>query len=163
MIYDLLGLKANQFGWLFVPGITGVIAGAFLSGRVAGRLAPRRTVRYGYIIMFGAAVFNLAYNAVWLPALPWTVLPVMLYTIGMALAMPSITLLILDLFPENRGLAASLQSAQHSFFIALTAGLLSPYASGSGRGLAGAMSVLLACGFACWLVYLRMQGKAERA
>jgi DHA1 family bicyclomycin/chloramphenicol resistance-like MFS transporter len=163
VIYDLLGLKASQFGWLFVPGIAGVIAGAFLSGRVAGRLAPRRTVRYGYFIMFGAGVSNLAYNWVWLPALPWTVLPVMLYTIGMALAMPSITLLVLDLFPENRGLAASLQAAQHSFFIGLTSGLLSPYASGSGRGLAAAMGVLLACGFTCWLAYLRMQGKAKRA
>ena len=156
VIYDLLGLRASQFGWLFVPGIAGVIIGAFLSGRVAGKLAPRRTVRYGYTIMCGAALFNLAYNAVWPPALPWTVLPVMVYTVGMALAMPSISLLVLDLFPQNRGLAASLQAAQHSFFIGLTAGLLSPYASGSGSGLAGGMIVLLACGFTCWLVYLRM-------
>ena len=163
VIYDLLGLKASQFGWLFVPGIAGVVMGAFLSGRVAGRLAPRRTVRYGYMIMGAAASFNLAYNAVWSPALPWTVLPVMMYTIGMALAMPSISLLVLDLFPENRGLAASLQAAQHSFFIGLTAGLLSPYASGSGRGLAGGMIALLACGFACWLAYSHMTREAERA
>ena len=162
VIYDLLGLGASEFGWLFVPGIAGVVIGAFLSGRVAGRLAPKRTVRYGYMIMWGAATFNLAYNAVWPPALPWTVLPVMVYTVGMALAMPSVSLLVLDLFPENRGLAASLQAAQHSFFIGLTAGLLSPYASGSGRGLAGAMLALLACGFACWLAYLHMTREVQR-
>jgi DHA1 family bicyclomycin/chloramphenicol resistance-like MFS transporter len=153
VIYGLLGLNANQFAWLFVPGIAGVIFGAFLSGRFAGKLSPRRTVRFGYFVMFGAALFNLAYNALLPPALPWTVLPVMVYSAGMALAMPSITLLVLDLFPENRGLAASLQGAQHSFFTGLTAGLLSPHVSGTGIGLAGGMAALLGCGFACWLAY----------
>jgi DHA1 family bicyclomycin/chloramphenicol resistance-like MFS transporter len=70
--------------------------------------------------------------------------------------------LVLDLFPDNRGLAASLQAAQHSFFIGLTAGLLSPYVSGSGRGLAGGMIVLLACGLLCWLGYLRLMREAGR-
>jgi DHA1 family bicyclomycin/chloramphenicol resistance-like MFS transporter len=32
----------------------------------------------------------------------------MVYTGGMALGMPSLTLLALDLFPKNRGLTASL-------------------------------------------------------
>ena len=163
VIYDLLGLGASQFGWLFVPGIAGVVMGAFVSGRVAGRLTPRRTVRYGYTIMCGAAAFNLAYNAVWPPALPWTILPVMVYTSGMALAMPSISLLLLDLFPDNRGLAASLQAAQHSFFLGLISGLLSPWVSGTGRGMAGGMGALLACGLACWLMYLHLQKGAERA
>ncbi len=155
VIYQLLGLDARQFGWLFVPGISGVVMGAFLSGRFAGKLSPRRTVRYAYFIMFGAALFNLAYNSQWLPALPWTVLPVMMYTIGMSLAMPSLTLLALDLFPDNRGLAASLQGAQHSLFTGLAAGLLSPFVSGSGFALAGTMVSLATCGFACWLGFAR--------
>ena len=161
VIYQLLGLDANQFAWLFVPGIAGVVCGAFWSGRLAGKLSPHRTVRCGYYVMFGAALFNLAYHALWPPALPWTVLPVMAYTIGMALAMPSITLLVLDLFPQNRGLAASLQGAQHSFFAGLTAGLLSPQVSGTGLGLAGGMSALIACGFACWFAYTRVTRKGE--
>ena len=156
VIYGLLGLNENQFAWLFVPGISGVIAGAFLSGRVAGKVSPLRTVRYGYAIMFGAASFNLAYNAVFPPALPWTVLPVMIYTIGMSLAMPSVTLLLLDLFPDNRGLAASLQGAQQSFFTGLAAGLLSPYLSSTGLGLAAGMAALLASGFTCWYIFTRM-------
>ena len=156
VIYGLLGLGENEFAWLFVPGISGVIAGAFLSGRLAGKLSPRRTVRYGFGIMFVAALFNLGYSAVYSPALPWTVLPVMIYTIGMALAAPSVTLLLLDLFPDNRGLAASLQVAQQSFFAGLTAGLLSPYVSGSGFALAVAMGILLASGCVCWLLFMRM-------
>jgi DHA1 family bicyclomycin/chloramphenicol resistance-like MFS transporter len=156
VIYKLLGLGENQFAWLFVPGIAGVIAGAFLSGRLAGKWSPRRTVRTGYAVMFTSALTNVAYNAIFPPALPWTVLPVMVYTVGMSLAMPSLTLMLLDLFPSNRGLAASLQGAQQSFFCGLAAGLLSPYISGSGLGLAGGMAALLASGFACWYIFTRM-------
>jgi len=156
VIYKLLGLNANQFAWLFVPGITGVILGAYLSGRLAGKLSPARTVRYGYFVMFAAALLNLAYHALWPPALPWTVTWVMVYTTGMSLAMPSIVLLVLDLFPQNRGLAASLQAAQQSFFSGLTAGLLSPLVSDSGLELAGGMAALVVCGAACWMVYARL-------
>ena len=154
VIYTLLGMGESQFAWLFVPGISGVILGAFLSGRLAGKLAPRRTVLYGYGVMLVAASFNLVYNMLYAPALPWTVLPVMVYAIGMALVMPSITLLLLDMFPDNRGLAASLQAAQQSFFSGLAAGLLSPHVSGTGFGLAAGMAVLLAGGFTCWYGYM---------
>ena len=163
VIYRLLGLNENQFAWLFVPGISGVIAGAYLSGRVAGKVSPRRTMRYGYTIMAIAAAFNLAYNLIYPPALPWTVLPVMAYTVGMALVAPSITLMLLDLFPDNRGLAASLQAAQQSFFSGLAAGLLSPYLSGSGLGLAAGMAALLASGYACWYIFAQLTKKEARA
>jgi DHA1 family bicyclomycin/chloramphenicol resistance-like MFS transporter len=163
VIFELLGLGESQFAWLFVPGIAGVILGAFLSGRLAGKLSPRRTVRYGYSIMFAAASFNLAYNAIYSPALPWTVLPVMAYSMGMALAAPSITLLSLDLFPDNRGLAASLQGAQQSFFSGLAAGLLSPYLSATGLTLAAGMAALAASGYACWYVFTHMTKKESGA
>jgi DHA1 family bicyclomycin/chloramphenicol resistance-like MFS transporter len=140
-----------------------VIAGAYLSGQVAGKVSPRRTMRYGYIVMFVAAAFNLSYHLIFPPALPWTVLPVMIYTVGMALVAPSITLLLLDLFPDNRGLAASLQAAQQSFFSGLAAGLLSPYLSGSGLGLATGMATLLASGFACWVIFAQLTKKEARA
>ncbi len=156
VIYNLLKLSENQFAWLFVPGIAGVVVGAFLSGKLAGKVSPQRTVRYGYTIMFAAAAFNLAYHAIFPPALPWTVAPVMIYAIGMALTMPSVTLLALDLFPDNRGLAASLQSAQQSFFSGVAAGLLSPFLSANALGLAGGMAALVATGCACWYTYTRI-------
>lgn len=158
VIYNLLRLDEKDFGYLFVPGIAGVIIGAFVSGRVAHRLSPQRTIAIGFAIMFAAATLNVVYCAAFPPRLPWTVLPVMAYTVGMAIAMPSLTILALDLFPHNRGMASSLQGAQHSFFTGLTAGLVSPWVSGSALGLAATASLLLACGFACWLVYARLPG-----
>jgi DHA1 family bicyclomycin/chloramphenicol resistance-like MFS transporter len=152
-IYDLLGLGATDFAVLFVPGIAGVMLGAYLSGRAAGRLAPRRTVSLGYLVMFGAAAFNIASHAHCPAALPWSVLAVMCYTAGMALAMPSVSVLILDLFPENRGLASSLQQFTHSAFTAVTAGLVSPLLSGHGVRLALGMGALAALGLLAWTGY----------
>jgi MFS transporter, DHA1 family, multidrug resistance protein len=153
-VYNLLGLSETQFAWLFVPGITGVLLGAYLSGRLAGKVTPMRTIKIAYLVMFGAAAFNVTYSALFAPGLPWSVAPIMIYTIGMALAMPSLTLLALDLFPHNRGLAASLQGFEHSLLSGLAAGVLAPLIYHSDLTLALGMTSLLAAGWLCWIVYL---------
>ena len=69
------------------------------------RAPPRRTdPRRG-----PAALANLAYALVARPSLPWAVVPIMFYGVGFAMAMPSITLTTLELFPTRRGMAASLR------------------------------------------------------
>jgi len=156
VIYGLLGMTEKDFAWLFVPGIGGVMIGAFFSGRLASRLTPRRTVSIGYMIMCAAAVFNISYCAMLPPALPWTVLPVMIYTIGMALAMPSATLLTLELFPGLRGMTSSLQGFAHSLFAALTAGLISPLVSGKALTLALTTGALMLAGWLAWSNYRRL-------
>lgn len=158
-VYNLLGLNERQFAWLFLPGITGVMFGAFLSGRAAGRLSPERTIGIGYAIMFGAAAFNVTYSALAAPALPWSVLPVMIYTVGMALAMPSITLLALEIFPANRGATSSLQGFVHSFLSSVGAGIISPLVSHADITLAFGMTALLTLGFATWLAYLHLEAR----
>jgi len=163
-IYDLLGLGEKHFPVLFVPMVAGIMVGAFLSGRLAGRLSPRRTVKAGFWLLFGATALNIGYHALLPPALPWSVLPVVGYAVGTALTAPSIQLLVLDMFPANRGLASSLQGFAHSFFTALTAGLISPFLSGSALTLALGQFALLVLGSLCWICYRRLEsrGAAKR-
>lgn len=161
VIYGLLGMSERDFAWLFVPGISGVMLGAFLSGRLAGHLSPRRTVSAGYLTMCAAVVFNVAYCAFFPPALPWTVLPVMIYTIGMALAMPSVTLITLDLFPQLRGMTSSLQGFAHSLVAGVAAGVVSPLLSHSALTLSFGMGGMLSLGWLAWMLYLRV-GAAGR-
>jgi len=156
-VYDLLGLNEKQFAWLFLPGIIGVMFGAFLSGRAAGALTPQRTIGIAYAIMFCAAAFNMTYSALAAPALPWSVLPIMIYTVGMALAMPSMTLLALEIFPRNRGATSSLQGFMHGFLSSVSAGVISPLVSHSGITLALAMMGLLALGCLSWMIYVRTE------
>ena len=156
VIYGLLGLNEHQFAVLFVPGIAGIMFGAYVSGRSAGRVTARRTVNVAYAVMFGAAVVNLAYHAHAAAALPWTVVPFMIYGVGMALAMPSIVLIALDLFPANRGLASSLQGFVQTGCGALTAGLVSPLVSAHGASLALGMLALVSAGWLAWASYIRI-------
>jgi len=162
IIYGLLGLDEAGFPVLFVPAIAGIMLGAFFSGRMAGRVPRPVTVKAGFAIMFCAAAFNVGYHALAPAALPWTVLAVMLYSTGMALAGPSVQLIVLDRFPRLRGTASSLQGFTHSLFTAIAAGLVSPQVSGSGFALALAQAAMLALGCVCWLWYQRMNSREVR-
>jgi MFS transporter, DHA1 family, multidrug resistance protein len=162
-IMDLLGLGEHQFAWLFIPGIAGIMAGAYISGRIAEKLTPEQSVRLGYLILASAAALNLLYTLFFPLRLPWAVLFIGLYTVGMSIAMPSISLLILDMFPRTRGMAASLQAFLSSLMNAAVAGLLAPALSHSRHALAVGMVVLLSAGFIAWSVYqgLPMASKDE--
>ncbi|MGZ5195357.1 MAG: multidrug effflux MFS transporter, partial [Ramlibacter sp.] len=46
-----LHLAPTQFFWLFLLTIAGIMGGAWASGRLAGRIAPRRQIRHGFTIM----------------------------------------------------------------------------------------------------------------
>jgi len=158
LVIDILKLDESEFAWLFVPGVSGVVIGAFISGRLAGRKSSRDTVKYGYLLMLAAAALNLAYHLNYAPALPWSVLPIMLYSCGMSLAMPSISLLILDLYPATRGLVASLQGFVQTMLNALVAGLISPLLSQSAVALACGMCAFVVAGGLVWLGYARQHG-----
>jgi DHA1 family bicyclomycin/chloramphenicol resistance-like MFS transporter len=155
VIYGLLGLTEHHFPVLFVPGVAGIMFGALLSHRMAGRVSRHVTVRTGFLVMFGAAAFNVGYHALYSPALPWTVLPYAAYAIGMALAAPSAQLLVLDLFPENSGTASSLQGFTHALLTAFTAALVAPLLSGSGLTLALGALGSLTLGYLCWIGFRR--------
>ena len=161
-IYGLLGLTEHDFAWLFAPGIAGVMAGAWLSGRLAGKWSPRGTVKLAYLIMFTAAAGNVAYSAAAQPALPWSVLPIMIYAVGMSLAMPNLTLLALDLFPANRGLTASLVGFSHSLVSGIAAGVISPLLSHSDLSLASGMALIVAAGWFSWILHLALDARSGK-
>jgi len=146
-----LGLPETAFLWLFGPSMLGLMSGSWLSGRLAGKLSLPRTIRRGYLVMGAAALLNIGLNLVLPPGLPWSVLPIFVYTFGMSLAMPCLTLLALDPFPRQRGLAASCQTFLQSGFNAAVAGLLAPALWASTLHLAlGMGGLMLLGGMAAW-------------
>ena len=150
-----LGLPETSFLWLFGPSMGGLVFGAWLSGRLAGKFSPRKTVAYGYALMGLAALINIALNLALPPGLPWSILPMPLYTLGMSLTMPSMTLLALELFPAQRGLAASCQMFIQSMHNSLIAGVIAPIAWQSTLTLAATMGTLLVLGTIAAALYFR--------
>jgi len=152
-VIDLLGLSSLSFAWLFVPMIVGIMAGATLSGRLAGRMSPLRTIRLGYTLMFAGVAVNLVICWLVAPGVPWNVLPVTIFTTGSSLVMPSVTLILLDLFPAFRGMASSVQGFLQFTLSAVVAGTVAPFVARSLMTLAFGMAGFTLAGFALWLVY----------
>jgi DHA1 family bicyclomycin/chloramphenicol resistance-like MFS transporter len=148
-----LNLTSQQFAWFFIPAVIGMMTGAFMSGRFAGRLSPPRTIRLAYWVMFGSSLANVVYCLVLPPALPWSILAPTIYCGGMSLAMPSVTLTLLDMFPRNRGLVSSLQAFCQTMVGVLVAGALVPVLAESPLWLALGMLAFVIVGACCWLAY----------
>ena len=150
-VMDILRLNERQFGWFFVPMISGMVLGAFASGRMAGRLPAHRQVGFGFACSAVAIAANLAYTLlVPVPTVPWAVLPMLLNAFGIGLVFPIITLAILDMYPHQRGAASSLQAFTSLVLNALIAGVLSPWLSAHALWLVASAMVFLVLGFAFW-------------
>jgi len=161
-LMDQLHVGATGFIWLFGPITCGILGGTWISSHLAGTLSSRRTVALGYGIMAVAALGNVAFNFWHAPALPWSVLPVVVYVMGNSIAAPCLTLMALDLFPERRGLAASCQSFAQSSGNALVTAIIAPLVWGTALHLALGMLTLLALGLAGFVIYEAMLRSARR-
>ncbi len=152
-----LGVPETGFLWLFGPAMAGLIGGSWLSGRLAGKVSLPRSIALGYALMGSAAGTNLLLNAFVPPGLPWSVLPIFGYTLGMSLAMPCLSIFALDPFPAQRGLAASCQTFFQSGFNGITAALIAPALWGSTLTLSLGMASLMLIGGSAALLHQRLR------
>lgn len=146
-----LKLEPTQFFWFFVLTISGIMGGAWLSGRLAGRIAPKRQIRHGFVTMFVVGIANVALNTVLAPHPAWALLPIAIFSFGWALMVPVVTLLVLDLVPERRGMASSLQAFVGSTANGVVAGVISPLVMHSALGLATASLLMMCIGLTSWM------------
>lgn len=156
-ILEILKLPETAFGWLFVPLISGMVIGSAWGGKKADKIRPARMVWLGFGVMAVASVLNVGYNALFVADIPWAVLPLMIYTFGLAVAMPAIQVGALALFPANRGLASSMLSFIQMMAFALVSGLLAPVLFDSALKLAWGVMAGLVASFLCWRLSLRVQ------
>ncbi|MFT3801211.1 MAG: multidrug effflux MFS transporter [Burkholderiaceae bacterium] len=151
---DILGLAPTQYFWFFLFTISGIMSGAMLSGRLAGRILPRRQIHRGFAIMFTFGTANLVANLLFDPQVWWALPVIGVFTFGWALMVPVVTLLVLDLYPTRRGMASSLQAVVGSLSNAFVAGVIAPMVMHSASTLAFASLLMMSVGLVAWL-YLR--------
>ena len=145
-----LGLSAHQFGWQFVPMVGGIFFGALAANRLAGRVPLFKQVNIGYLFLGGAALFNVVYHATFSAAVPWSVMPLFFYAFGMSLVAPGVTLMTMDLFPNNRGIVASCQSCVVTFLGGIVAGVIAPALGSSPLWLALGQASFVISAMLCW-------------
>ncbi|MEO7391293.1 MAG: MFS transporter, partial [Ramlibacter sp.] len=146
-----LGLAPTQFFWFFLLTIAGIMGGAWVSGRLAGRVTPRLQIRYGFTIMLLVSLANVAANFVFTPTAAWALVPIAVFAFGWALMVPVVTLLVLDLHPERRGMASSLQAVIGSTANGLVAGAVAPLVMHSTRVIAVTSLLMMSVGLLAWI------------
>jgi DHA1 family bicyclomycin/chloramphenicol resistance-like MFS transporter len=149
-----LGLSSQQFGWLFIPTVCGMVFGSYLAKRAAGRFSPQHILRTAYGWMLAMVVLNLIISYLPPGEFIYNIIPVALFNIGMALAMPVLSIAALDRHPKIRGTAASGQAFVQMFLSTVSAGLIVPLVWHHPLGLASAMAGYLLIG---WLAIRKSQ------
>ena len=104
----------------------------------------------GFGVMGASTLVNLVLNATWEPSVSWALFPVGVYFFGWSLSAPAVTLLLLDLVPERRGMASSMQSFIGSTGNGLVAGVLVPLVMHSPFTLALGSAAMLMIGALAW-------------
>jgi DHA1 family bicyclomycin/chloramphenicol resistance-like MFS transporter len=135
------------------------MGGAWLSGRLAGRIPQRRQIRHGFVIMVAVSLVNVTANLLFAPQAWWALPLVGLFAFGWSLMVPVVTIMVLDLAPERRGMASSLQAVIGSVANAVVAGVLSPLVMHSAPALAIASLGLMSIGLVSWWLYKRIVGR----
>jgi DHA1 family bicyclomycin/chloramphenicol resistance-like MFS transporter len=149
-VMEILHLPETAFGWMFIPLISGMVIGSAWGANRATGMAPARMKWRGFAIMAIACVINVGYNAFFTAEVPWAVLPLMVYSFGLAVAMPPIQVSALALFPDNRGLASSMLAFIQMMSFALVSGMVAPLLFGTALKLALGVTAGLTLSFAAW-------------
>ncbi|SFM53386.1 multidrug effflux MFS transporter [Variovorax sp. OV329] len=145
-----LHLAPTQFFWFFVLTIGGIMLGAWHSGRKAGKVRPKRQIRDGFFIMLLTSIVNVVANLLFAPHVGWALWPLGVFAYGWALMVPVVTLLVLDLHPERRGMASSLQAVIGAVANGVVAGAVAPLVMHSTVLLALTSFTMMAVGLVAW-------------
>ena len=151
VVVDHWHLRDTQFAWLFAPVIGGFVVGAWISGRMAGRVRGTTQAEIGFVMALVAAGLMLALQAfVAAPSIHVQQVLLAAMALGVQLVSPVLSLRMLDLFPRARGAAASAQSFVSILISAMVFGQLAPLLSGSLLRLAAGSFVAALFAFALW-------------
>jgi len=134
-VVDHLGLTSAQFGYLFIPTVSGMIFGSYLSKKAAGNLSHKKTIRFSYLWMGLIVITNVLYCAFFDINRSINIGFIALYNIGMSLAMPILSIAALDRFEKIRGTASSGQAFIQMLLSTVSAGLIVPFLWFSPLGL----------------------------
>jgi DHA1 family bicyclomycin/chloramphenicol resistance-like MFS transporter len=141
-----LGLSPQQYGYLFIPTVIGMVLGSYLAKRAAGKVPQQTVIQFAYGWMLVIAIINVVICYTQPISLVANILPIALFNIGMALCMPILSLAALNKHPKIRGTAASGQAFMQMLLSTVSAGIVVPFVWFSPFGLALTMLVYLLLG-----------------
>jgi DHA1 family bicyclomycin/chloramphenicol resistance-like MFS transporter len=150
VIYEFLGLGPDDFAWLFLPLVTGLILGALISDRLTHRWSAEKTISMGFLLMVLASVISICVAGFSVASIPGVIGPLLLYVTGFALMLPGLTVLALDCMPNHRGTAASMQGFLQMLTGAGVASIAVPLLNGRWLNFALGQALFLVLASGLW-------------
>jgi DHA1 family bicyclomycin/chloramphenicol resistance-like MFS transporter len=149
IILERWHLKETQFHYLFIPVVGGFMIASLVSGRIAGRVTRTTQIRAGFALLCLAGIVGAAGHLL-SPTLPILFDQSLLFLMasGAQLTYPVLTLEMIDMHPQARGAAASVQTFIALGVGGLAMGLLAPVLGGN-LSLLSRFAVITA--FSAWL------------
>ncbi|SDV51209.1 multidrug effflux MFS transporter [Chitinasiproducens palmae] len=147
----VLGLPETAFGWLFIPLVVGLLSGSFAAARLASRWSSARLIAAGYAVMAAGCAIDLGYTAsTAAPVVPWAVAPIGVFSFGLSLAAPNMTLQALARVSGLSGMAASVLGFVQMIFFSVVSGWFAPLVYGDAFRLAVALAAGVAISGLGW-------------
>jgi len=151
IILERWHLRETQFHYIFIPVVAGFMVAAFTSGQIAGRVTRRVQTRIGFGLLCLSGATGVVLHA--LPGeVPILVVQLLWFLMasGAQFAYPVLALEMIDMHPQARGAAASVQT-----FIALgvggvAMGVVAPMLQGNLEWLSWLSLSMGAAGWLCW-------------
>lgn len=155
-----LSLTERDFAVLFLPVIGGMVTGSMFASKKAHRIPTVKMVSLGLLLMTIGLAANLGLQFTLVPRTApgfWLtvmcIAPLGLSAFGQALLGPSIQMMIMDLYPAQRGLMSSCQGFTHVMVSAVTAGVISPFVADTTQHLVLASTAFYAVALVLWIAY----------
>lgn len=155
-VMDLLGKGEQDFWMFFVPMISGVVLGSWISSRTSGHVTINRLVSAAMAFALFGALVNLAFAVI--PAtqgLPYAVIGPALIAVGTGASYPALQLTLLDMFPGSRGATVSLFTFFTLVLNGSMAGFVAPHVTGSFAQMALMALALEIVAVLFWMSHLR--------
>jgi len=159
IILERWHLSETQFHYIFIPVVAGFMASSLLSVRMAGRVPRRRQLEIGFwLLCLSGAIGVVAHLfadevAMLLVQVLWFCM-----ALGAQMTYPVLSLEMIDMHPEARGAAASVQSFIALGVGALVMGMVAPVLHGDLNLLAWISLGMSAVALLAWRAGLRLRG-----
>jgi DHA1 family bicyclomycin/chloramphenicol resistance-like MFS transporter len=149
-VLNVLHFKVTEFAWLFIPLIGGMTLGSYATARMSRTMRGETIIRISLGIVLVSAISSVLYSLFLPPVVPWILFPLFTYAFGAAAASAPMMVIMLEMFPDVRGLAASLQTFFFMGLFTLESGLIVPFLYGSALKFALAALIGSVVGVVFW-------------
>lgn len=152
IIFDILKFDATSFYLLFIPIVSGITFGAFVSNRLLNYFPARTIMHFSLCAMFTLSLINLGLNSILDVSILRVVAPLTLYSFSLSIMMPIISVEIVNCFPNNRGSASAMQSFIQMCFNGLAVNVIVAALGSLLLNFTLAQVTLMSVAFILWLI-----------